>query len=201
MRFLPLLRKKGGLDLADLAVTAEMQLRQHQNVIRYGNIQIHRSTRLTDSDLIFLQKAMRDLSSAAWEAGDSILKLFVELLEYMSVGGEQDPRFWIAEELKASHLDRLKRVLTRFEEEVETGADSREALAAFHFHYRKTMAWNKRMTSFLGRPLDTLDTYKTWKVRHDQYAEVFREKLELPQFEVLKHWMHTSKVEEGWSNN
>lgn len=194
-------QKKGGVDLANFAVTAEMQLRQHQNVIRYGNIQLQRSTRLADSDLMFLQKAMRDLSSAVWEAGDSILKLFVELLEYMSAGGEQDPRFWISEELKGSHLDRIKRVLTRFEEEVEAGADSREALAAFHFHYRKTMAWNNRMASFLEKPLESLDTYKTWKVRHDQYAEVFREKLELPQFEVLKHWMHTSKIEEDWSNN
>jgi hypothetical protein len=187
--------KQKGVDLADLAYAGlEMKLRQHDNVIRYGNIQLRHLPRLTDSDLMFLNKEMRDLRPIVWEAGESIRVLLLTLLHFLSNTGGNDARYWVAEELKASHLPRAERVLARFDEQVEAGVDSREALAAFQAHYFKSMEWSERMASFLEQPLDSFAEFSNWRVRHGQYVEVFKRKLELPQFEVLKHWYYSSKT-------
>lgn len=187
--------KRSGVDLAQFAnAGAELQLRQHENVIRYGNTQLRHLPRLTDSDLMFLNKEMRDLRPIVWEAGESIRVLLVTLLNFMTSTGGEDARYWVAEELKASHLPRAERVLARFDEQVETDVDSREALAAFQAHYSKSMEWIERMASFLERPLNSFADFPNWHVRHGQYVEVFKRKLDLPQFEALRHWYYSSKT-------
>jgi hypothetical protein len=192
--------KRSGVDLAQFAnAGAELQLRQHENVIRYGNVNLRRLTRLTESELMFLRKEMLDLRPILWEAADSIRVLYKTLLAHMAQTGRTDPRWWIAEQLRLSHLERMEQVLERFVEEVETGADSREALAGFHVHYRKSVEWVDRMAGFLGMTPDTIGGYENWRVRNNQYVQVLKSKLDLPQFEVVKAWAYALKPDDGFT--
>ncbi len=107
--------------------------------------------------------------------------------------GQNDARSWLVERLTLRIAYRVAGTLDRFNRQVDAGADSREALAAYIERYQENCEWIGAFFVFLNRRVESLGEYARWRIADEQYRQAINSKMELPQFSAVKNFLRSKK--------